>query len=366
MPKLRQPVGFPYLGTLVPVATELLNTLGNEVVPPTRPTRRTINLGVSSSPEFACFPLKILMGTYLELVQRGAATIVATGGVGPCRAGLYAPLHEKMLRSMGYNVDFLVFEPPRYGYTAFYNTVGKLNACNYSILRIWQELKYAWKKLLALDEAEKRLHWLRPRELKRGDADRAYQAAFKRITSSCKSHIDRAILEARAELDSVQIDPARKPLRIGIVGEIYVVLEPASNLGIEKMLGDLGVEVVRSMFITGWTRDNAILDSAGMTGGVDVKKAARRYLDQMIGGHGQESVGHAVLAKKHGLDGIVHLAPFTCIPEIVSRSVMTRLSEDLNIPILTFFIDEQTGEAGVKTRLEAFVDMLSRKKKMGR
>jgi activator of 2-hydroxyglutaryl-CoA dehydratase len=42
---------------------------------------------------------------------------------------------------------------------------------------------------------------------------------------------------------------------------------------------------------------------------------------------------------------------------------MPRLSRELDIPVLTIFIDEQTGKAGVETRLEAFMDLLWQKKK---
>jgi predicted nucleotide-binding protein (sugar kinase/HSP70/actin superfamily) len=58
----------------------------------------------------------------------------------------------------------------------------------------------------------------------------------------------------------------------------------------------------------------------------------------------------------------VQLAPFACIPEIVAKSIIPSISRDLDIPVLTLFIDEQTGKAGVQTRLEAFVDLLQKKR----
>jgi len=42
---------------------------------------------------------------------------------------------------------------------------------------------------------------------------------------------------------------------------------------------------------------------------------------------------------------------------------MTRKAKSFNKPLLNLTIDEQTGEAGFITRLEAFVDMLFRKKR---
>lgn len=38
------------------------------------------------------------------------------------------------------------------------------------------------------------------------------------------------------------------------------------------------------------------------------------------------------------------------------------MREDIDIPILSLIMDEQTGKAGYLTRLEAFVDLMRRKK----
>jgi predicted nucleotide-binding protein (sugar kinase/HSP70/actin superfamily) len=46
----------------------------------------------------------------------------------------------------------------------------------------------------------------------------------------------------------------------------------------------------------------------------------------------------------------------------VAKTILTSVSRDYNIPVLTFFLDEQTGKAGMTTRLEAFVDLMKRKK----
>ena len=42
---------------------------------------------------------------------------------------------------------------------------------------------------------------------------------------------------------------------------------------------------------------------------------------------------------------------------------IVRKAKQFNKPIINLTIDEQTGEAGFVTRLEAFVDMLFRKKR---
>jgi predicted nucleotide-binding protein (sugar kinase/HSP70/actin superfamily) len=338
----------------------LLEDLGNEVVIPPRPSKRTLDLGVRYSPEFACFPLKILMGTYLETVEMGADTIVTTGGVGPCRAGEYAMLHHKILKDLGHEVRMIVFEPPRLYPLNFIKNVWALNRARVSIKGIIAHIKRAWRKLQALDNAEKLSHVVRPRELNRGTTTRVYRKVLEWID---QAYTTQQIVEAEAAaleaLRSVPQDPSRDVLKVGIVGEIYVLLEPASNLEMEETLGNLGVEVERSMFLTGWTRDNTWNETVqGMT----VKEAAAPYLPELVGGHGRDSIGNTILCAKRGFDGMIQLAPFTCIPEIVARTILPRVSKDYDIPVLTFFLDEQTGKAGMTTRLEAFTDLMRRKK----
>ena len=51
------------------------------------------------------------------------------------------------------------------------------------------------------------------------------------------------------------------------------------------------------------------------------------------------------------------------MPEIMSQNIFPKMREDVDIPILTLIMDEQTGKAGYITRLEAFVDLMRRKKR---
>ena len=85
------------MGTTI-VYGKFLELLGHEMVMPKQPTRKTIELGVKYSPEFACFPFKVIMGTYLETMEKGVDIIVTSGGHGPCRAGYYGELHRKIIQ----------------------------------------------------------------------------------------------------------------------------------------------------------------------------------------------------------------------------------------------------------------------------
>jgi len=99
-----------------------------------------------------------------------------------------------------------------------------------------------------------------------------------------------------------------------------------------------------------------------MAGERNVKKTATPYFKEMCGGHGRESVGNAILFAKSGFDGVIQLSPFTCIPEIVAKSILPKVCREHGIGFLTISLDEQTGKEGIRTRLEAFVDLLMAKR----
>lgn len=352
-------VTFPHMGLSAHSIGVLLEGLGNEVVAPSEPTKETLNLGTKYAPEFACLPLKITLGTYIEGLQRGADTIVTSGGVGPCRAGYYSSLQKRILESLRYDFEMIVFEPPISHFKRTVENIRKLNRARLSLPSLGYLVYRVWLELLALDRLEKTLHRVRPREIEKGEAEKRFRQGVEMIQSASNP---RQIKEAgRTALELLEATPQRENpdiVRVGIVGEIYVLLEPAANLYIERILGELGAEVKRSIFITGWTLDNAVVEG----GGHDVKRAAAKYLPEMVGGHGQDSIGHTVLYSREGIDGVIQLAPFTCIPEIVAKGILPKVSHDHSIPVLSIFLDEQTGEAGLRTRLEAFVDMLRGRK----
>jgi predicted nucleotide-binding protein (sugar kinase/HSP70/actin superfamily) len=95
---------------------------------------------------------------------------------------------------------------------------------------------------------------------------------------------------------------------------------------------------------------------------IDFAEAAKPYISHNIGGHTRETVGHAVLHAQQGYDGVIQLYPLGCMPEIVAQSILVQVSKDYDIPILTLITDEMTGEAGYMTRVEAFVDLLQKRR----
>lgn len=57
------------------------------------------------------------------------------------------------------------------------------------------------------------------------------------------------------------------------------------------------------------------------------------------------------------------MTAFGCGPDSILNNFLVREAQKLNLPFMTLTIDEHSGEAGMKTRLEAFTDMVKRKRR---
>lgn len=72
--------------------------------------------------------------------------------------------------------------------------------------------------------------------------------------------------------------------------------------------------------------------------------------------------GLYLLEYKGAVDGIIHVTAFGCGPDAMVDKFLELEAKKAGLPFLTLTIDEHTGEGGVQTRLEAFIDMLLIKK----
>ncbi len=353
-------VGIPHLGNLYIPLKALFKRLDVDYVPPPLNTQRTLSLGVKYAPEGLCMPFKMTLGNLIEITELGADTLVMPGSYGTCRLGYYGRTQEKIIRELGYDIEMLqigVSEKKFYGMMKVFKKLGNDAP--------WPKLISAYlfcqKKINAIDRIERLVQKVRPVEMHQGTANRIYREALEAIDNADDAgSLKEALFDYAGKLNRVEKDPEADPLVVGITGEFFVVLEPFSNYDIENELGKLGVEVRRSTFISEWTKFSLFLNALGINEKDRIHRAAAPYLKRDIGGDGWESIGEKVLHSRE-YDGIVHLAPFTCMPEIIAQNIMPATREKL--PVLTILCDEQMTKTGILTRLEAFIDLLKHKRK---
>ena len=348
-------VSMPHMGNLYIPLKALLERLELDFVIPPVNNQRTLSLGVRYSPEGMCIPFKLTLGNLIEAAELGADTLLMPAGSGICRLGYYAKTQEQVLHSLGYDAEIVCVGVSQRKLLGLLEAIKHL-ANDAPWPKIISAFRFGLAKLNVLDEIERAVQKVRPVERIQGTANKLYEQAVK-ATEKADDYpsLKQVKTDYLEQLGLVERDESAEPLVVGIIGEFYVLLEPFSNLDVEKELGRLGVEVRRSIFTSGWTKFSLFLNPLGVNEKDRLHKAAMPYLKRDIGGEGWESVGEKVLHAKD-YDGLIHLAPFTCMPEIVAQNIMPSTKE--NIPVLTILCDEQLGKPGMLTRLEAFVDLL--------
>ncbi|MDO8715648.1 MAG: acyl-CoA dehydratase activase-related protein [Dehalococcoidales bacterium] len=348
---------FGHLSVAVRTTAEMLNV--RLIMPPV--TKHTLSLGSRYSPEFACLPFKVMLGTFIEALNLGADTLWMLTSFNACRVGYYSKVQERILRDLGYDFQFLRFHSSKRGLKGVLEEIKRV-ANEASWPTIISAYRLGTAKLKTMDDIERKVQKLRAVEMEKGASDRVYRQAIKAIDESSNiSCLKNVARESLNRLGRVPCDSRVKPIKVGIVGEIFVIMEPFINMNLEVELGKLGVEVrrTRSNFFSEYTKFGSfnVLNEEKKK----LKKFAYPYLEHDVGGHCLESIGEKVyLTGKY--DGIIHLVPFTCMPEAIARSIMLSTRED--IPVLSIICDEQTGQAGLSTRLEAFVDLLKYRRRV--
>ncbi|TCO66381.1 hypothetical protein EV203_11080 [Caldanaerobacter subterraneus] len=189
---------------------------------------------------------------------------------------------------------------------------------------------------------------------------------YRKIESS--EDVRRVEKEAIERLNSIKVCevPEEEKIRIGIVGEIYVVMEPSINGNIEEVLNTYGAEVERSHYISEWIDFNLIPLPSYKEKEHQILKKGEKYIEIIIGGHAKQSVGAIIDFMDRGFDGVIHLKPFGCLPELITESAINKIIREYEFPILTLSIDEQMAIANTLTRIEAFLDVIRLKKRKKR
>lgn len=359
-------ITFPHMGNTYITAKVLLDELGLSYVVPPFDVKKSLEIGAKYAPEAACLPLKINLGNYIQAYEEGADTILITGGKGPCRFGYYSEIEKAILKDLGIKMDVIALEVPDNGITGLVERIKKITG-GFNVYRILKALKAAASTAVMVDELERTTFRTRARELDRGATDRIYNK-FRKEVLFCLGYREVAdkIRAAEQELNAILLNTEKEPLKVGLIGEIYTTIDSDTSLNMDIRLGNMGVEVSRAVTVSGWILDHMFKPALHLPTDDRYIKYSEPYLKTMIGGHAQESIGNSVIYAKEGYDGLLQIYPLTCMPEIVAQCILPAVSEDFNIPLLTLIIDEMSGEEGYITRLEAFIDLLDKRRERGK
>ncbi len=344
---------FPHFGYDTMALKTFVEKLGASVILPPSTTKKTLETGVKLSPELVCLPFKITLGNFIEAIEQGADTLFMAAGARKCRFGYYHYLQETCLKSIcGESKRFRLY--PVSQYTPYQFIFEKTPSIfSVSPTRVIYALLILFAKSALIETFLSKLRWLRAVDF--GQATKFEKAGLKLIASANRlSEINRA----RKAILGYRTNGMKPEIKLGLVGEIFFMIEPFANQEIEKELGRLGALVLSKRSLYRHLKHLLKIDWEFYR----LVALAHRYLRDSPGGEAMKTVGEAVQFARQGVDGIVHIFPFTCMPENIALAALEKISEDYNIPVLSLSFDEHTAKTGVLTRLEAFVDLVKRRK----
>ncbi|PKM88505.1 MAG: hypothetical protein CVU87_07375 [Firmicutes bacterium HGW-Firmicutes-12] len=347
-------ISFPHMGKIHLALEKTCQILELPYIVPSLPGPKTLKLGQELAPEGSCLPFCLVLGNMREALEKGADAILMLGGSGPCRFGYFIYLAVELLKDAGY-----VFEPVIIDKGYHLKNFMKLqHISRTSLPSLVKAVFFGWE-LLVSEEIIDRLE----REYAPLIIDRL---CFSKLLAEARQELSLArtlqetkVIRSRVieYIKNTKMYPMDKVLRVGLIGDIYTLLEPYANHQVEVFLRKHNVVVYKEISVSGWL-PNLLLPWRTTSYRRELLKKATPYLGSSVGGFGLETVANAHMMRNTKADGLIQLFPLGCMPEIVARSALNKMCHDEKIPVLCVTMDQHHSKTGFETRLEAFLDML--------
>ena len=181
---------------------------------------------------------------------------------------------------------------------------------------------------------------------------KAYKLGMKALRKHekdlVKENIEKTPIEKLKSLIGGNEENKQPVLRIGIAGHAYNIEDPYISLNLIQRLKDRGIEVV--------TPENVPMKK--------IKKAAKDAPKDLFWNYERDILGASYhWVKNKVVDGIIYVVAFPCGPDsTIQVFVEGYAKKEGPVPLMSIVIDEHSAEAGLVTRLEAFVDLLTESK----
>ena len=386
---LPQTVYLPYLSdhALTVGAAMRHHGIHAEVLP--SPNQESMALGLSLCRGRECLPCFLCVGDLLRKCREPSfdaqrAVFFMPTGTGPCRFGQYNILQKSILAQEGFPEAEVVSPSTADSYALFGSDPVGLR-------------KLSWQAIVAVDLLTKVLHEHRPYEVVPGSADEAYRAGLDDLVDAIEAgggdEVVQALGHAAGRFSALPVDRGERRPLVAVIGELYLMLNVQSNLGIVRAVEQAGGEVIQGTFsdwlyFVDWRRKSLSWrfgDYKNFMGGVisdlyqhwierrftqplrdvlthpaeaPVGKAMERLeacYEPVLGTEAVLTMARTLDLAQHGLAGVLNVLPFSCMPGTVVACMAPRLREEMNgVPWLDVAFDGQE-ETNLHTRLEAFM-----------
>ena len=137
-------------------------------------------------------------------------------------------------------------------------------------------------------------------------------------------------------------------LRIAVIGHPYVTYDDYINHRL--------VDRVQAM--------GALVFTPEMAPQKDLDIAMMKLIGKPHWSFEVDIIGSGEYYLQEGVDGIISLAVFGCGPDSMMINIVRHRARQMQVPLLHLSLDEHASEGGLLTRLEAFIDMVRRRKRV--
>ena len=349
-------ISFPHLGDYyIPIKYLIKKISQCDIIVPPKNNKQTIELGSKYSPEDICMPFKYNLGNYLNSLEAGANYLIQAGG--GCRYGYYAELQEQILRDLGYEFEFInLIQNNHISIWKLYKTSKKINN-KLNIFKFFYYLIQAIIMIITMDKLDK--------YLRENIGFEQHKGSFELIEKKYKSELSQQNLgiikilkiyfQYKQKYKSIELKEADDKLEILLIGELYSLMDFEASNNLERNLAKQGIKVIRYTTLTYLLLIKKFMRRILLFKG-------KKYIKYTLGADGTESVVHSLEHCKKGIDGIIHIKSFGCVPEINAMPILNKISEEFKTPILYLSFDGENNISNIDTKLEAFNDMLQFKK----
>lgn len=174
----------------------------------------------------------------------------------------------------------------------------------------------------------------------------AYEKSLKmQRTFECIIREGFSNTEAIKIMEGEKLDANTKgDLKIALLAHSYDIMDDYLSMGLINRLKNMGAYVLTTNMIE---RDK-------------IEKGASKLQKDLFWTYGRDILGAGkYFIESEDVDGVISVSAFGCGPDSITEDLLERdYKRDGRIPFMSITIDEHTGEAGLNTRLEAFIDLL--------
>ncbi|MCL1873607.1 MAG: acyl-CoA dehydratase activase-related protein [Clostridiales bacterium] len=174
--------------------------------------------------------------------------------------------------------------------------------------------------------------------------------AWNRFREICRrGYLIPEALDLYQKPDLPKVKNQQGEIKIGLIGYVYDIYDKLVGMEICQRLQEMGADL--STF--------EMLQDKDIDRQIDpMKKSLFWTFSNKVFGAGLH------FYQQPEIDGIIHVTAFGCGPDSLSGKMMELDAEKYGKPFMTVRVDEHSGESHLQTRIEAFTDMLKRRKRL--